>query len=290
LYAKLKRAFNWHWNLLGLGAGVVFAFLSGQPGVILPALAAAEIAYLGFLGINPRFQNILRGRELMGETDEQIAARNAATQATLQRMQKTLLTLPAEDSQRFEKLRARCIKLSQLRQQLGNPDLGDSQFRTGSLEKLLWLFLRLLNQRSTIDQYLHATDRPALTEQLEKAQSELVTARAGNRRERLQHSLEERANTIEGRMENYDSAVENRELVTAEIDKTEQKIAHICEIGMTSNSPTELGAQIDSIAESVTLSQRALADIDLGGALSEEPPDTGGAILSGAGEKVVVYE
>ena len=60
--AALKRAFTWHWHLLGLGAGAAVAVLSGAPLLVPAFLAAAELGYLGFLGLNPRFQNVLKGQ------------------------------------------------------------------------------------------------------------------------------------------------------------------------------------------------------------------------------------
>ncbi len=54
LAVSLKRAFTWHWHLLGLGAGATVAVLSGAPLLFLPFIAAAELGYLGFLGLNPR--------------------------------------------------------------------------------------------------------------------------------------------------------------------------------------------------------------------------------------------
>jgi len=272
LFAKLKRAFKWHWNLLALGAGVTFAFLSGQPDVVLPAVAAAEIAYLGFVGMNPRFQNVLRGKAIMAETAEEKAARTAGVQRKLQSM---LDALPQAEAARFEKLRRRCIKLKDLRRQLGHGDVSESRFRSESLEKLLWLFLGLQNQRATIGAFLESTDRPGLAADLVSARADVEAALVGDRGDQLLRSLKERVETIESRIENYDVAQDNCDLLTAELDKTEQKIAHICEIGMTNKSPADLGTQIDSIAESVTLSQQALAGIDLGGALAEEPLSDG---------------
>ncbi|MCB1087395.1 MAG: hypothetical protein KDM63_10145, partial [Verrucomicrobiae bacterium] len=69
LVTQLSRAFKWHWNLLFLGAGVAFALLSGQFSVVLPAILAGELAYLGFLGTNRRFQAVLRGKKLLEEAD-----------------------------------------------------------------------------------------------------------------------------------------------------------------------------------------------------------------------------
>ena len=63
---RLKRAFKWHWNLLALGAGVVIGLLSDSPDIILPMVAASELAYIGFLGLNPRFQNVLVSSGMWG--------------------------------------------------------------------------------------------------------------------------------------------------------------------------------------------------------------------------------
>lgn len=268
----------WHWNLLAVGAGVAFAFMSGQPGVVLPALAAGELAYLGFIGTNPRFQKVLRGKEMLEDAAQQKAARSAAAQ---RKLRTTLDALPRAEATRFENLRARCIKMTKLRRQLGHGDAGESQFRSESLEKLLWLFLGVQSQRAAIDSFLATTDRAALTTDLDTARADVEAALVGNRGEQLLRSLKERVETIESRIENYDQAQDNRDLLTAELDKTEQKIAHICELGMTNKSPADLGTQIDSIAESVTLSQQALSGIDLGGTLSEEPL-ADGTLLSSA--------
>jgi hypothetical protein len=58
--------------------------------------------------------------------------------------------------------------------------------------------------------------------------------------------------------------VESRELVKSELDKTEQRIAHISEVGMTSRVPSDLGIQIDGIAESMASSEATLGDLTSG--------------------------
>ena len=67
LLARLKRAFRWHWHLLGLAAAAGAALLSGDPGMWLPVVAAGEVAYMGMLGLNPRFQAILKLGERPGK-------------------------------------------------------------------------------------------------------------------------------------------------------------------------------------------------------------------------------
>lgn len=277
--AGLKRAFKWHWHLLALGAGAAVAFLSGHPDIALPIVAAGELAYLGFLGTNRRFLNVLRGDQLARE-------RQAAELASRQKLQQTLAFLAPADAERFRRLRQRCVEFDQLRQQLESSTNRPvvSELRGESLEKMLWLFLRLLHHKSGIDRFLAQTDPNTLRSQLAAAEQELAAATSAKRPERLVQSLTEKRDAIRSRLDNHAAAVESRDLLVAELDKTEQRIEHINEVGMTSRAPDDLGIQIDSIAESMASSERALGDLRSNLLIEDDapPPLLSGALLTTA--------
>jgi len=110
----LKRAFTYHWNLLALGAGTVFAFLTGQPDVVLPIVAAVEIAYLGLLSTNPRFQKAIDA--------EEAKEKRASTAVSTDRAVRTILrSLPPESLRRYEALRSRVKDLRQIGKDLRQP-------------------------------------------------------------------------------------------------------------------------------------------------------------------------
>lgn len=262
---KIARAFKWHWHLLALGVGAGVAVLSGHADMALPILAAGELAYLGFLGTNNRFQNVLRGGELLK------AKQDAATQER-NKLQNLINFLAAEDAERFSRLRARCVEFSELRDRLNATD-GPSAFagmRNSSLEKMLWLFLRLLHHKAGLDRFLDNTDEDRLKAQLVKADADIADATENGRSEQLIKSLQEKRHAISERLSNYSAAEESRELVLAELDKTEQKIEHINEVGMTNRSPSDLSVQIDGIAESMASSERALGDLRSGLIIDED--------------------
>ena len=273
--AAIKRAFKWHWHLLGLGAGVALGLLSGKPDLVLPIVAAGELAYLGFLGTNARFQNVLKGKKLLNEKKN--VAFTQKSDAAM-RLKELMNFLSPVDVNRFLKLRDRCSELTSLQNQMkserGTGGGRAGSFHTESLDKLLWLFLKLLHHKTGIDRFLQYTDREKLGEELAKAQQELENARQNERTRRLIDSLSEKGATIADRIQNYDAAVENSELVRAELDKTEQKITHICEVGMTSTDATDLSARIDGLTTSIATSERAIEGLDLGDILGDDlsPP------------------
>ncbi|MDB4657701.1 hypothetical protein OAK81_01640 [Verrucomicrobiales bacterium] len=100
----LTRAFKWHWNLLALGAGVAVAFLSGHPDVFSPVIMALEMGYLGFLGTNQHFQNVLRGNEII---EEQKEAQATAVSEKQRQLAEYLKFLSPEDRARFDATRER---------------------------------------------------------------------------------------------------------------------------------------------------------------------------------------
>lgn len=279
LRAKLKRAFRWHWHLLGFAAATGAALLSGDPGMWLPVVAAGEVAYMGMLGLNPRFQAILklenRRREAVGAVDPAL------------RFQQLMSFLSPADVNRFQVLHQRCSELLDLRRRMDSREgeSGADHFRGESLDRMLWLFLKLLHQRSGLERFLGATHRPAIEAELHTAEDQLNASRerdkaAGLPESRLTSSISERMATIRERLENYRKAAESLELVSAEIDKTEQQITHLCEVGMTMRDSAGLSVQIDSISESLQSSEVTFAHADVSQIFDDE---TAPPLLSGGG-------
>lgn len=277
LGAALKRSFMWRWHLLGLGAGVAVAVLSGAPLVLMPFLAAAELGYLGFLGLNPRFQKVLRGQ---ANTPPPIPTNPK------QRFQQLMGFLSQSDANRFETLRRRCADLLNLRRSMaikeGSPSVDD--LRGESLDRMLWLFLKLLHHRSGLERFLGATRREDIEAELHAAEEQLATAQARDNaanlpESRLVTSVRERMATIRERLENHRQASDSLELAAAEIDKTEQQITHLCEVGMAMSDTAGLSTQIDTISQSLQSSEKIFAETSFSQIYDDEPAPP---LLSGA--------
>jgi hypothetical protein len=277
LSAALKRSFTWHWHLLGLGAGVAAAVISGVPLLWLPFLAAAEAGYLGFLGLNPRFQNVLKGK---------VKAPPPLPVDPHQRFRQLMDFLNPAEAQRFESLRQRCSELVNLRRSMaskeGSPGVDD--FRGESLDRMLWLFLKLLHQRTGLEKFLGATRREQIEAELHSAEEQLAAARgrdqaSGLPESRLSTSIRDRVTTIRERLDNHRQAAESLELVSAEIDKTEQQITHLCEVGMTMSDSAGLSSQIDAISESLQSSEKIFSETSFSQIYDDEPAPP---LLSGA--------
>jgi hypothetical protein len=275
--AALKRAFLWHWHLLGLGTVAGFALLSGQLEIALPLIAAGELAYLGFLGLQPRFQNLLRGISTVKKKPTDDAAR----------FQKLASFLSEEDLGRFQHLHTRCSALLDLRRSMDSKDGDDGveNFRGESLDRMLWLFLKLLHQKSGLERFIATTKRSQIEFELKLAEEQLATSKqrdttAGGVEGRLTSSINERITTIRERLQNFEKAGENLELVVAEIDKTEQQITHLCEVGMTARDSAGLSAQVDSISASIQTSEKTFAHSSVESLFDDEaaPPLFSGGV------------
>jgi chromosome segregation ATPase len=246
------------------------AVLSGAPLIVLPFLAAAELGYLGFLGMNPRFQNVLKGLKKVPPP---------LPVDPRQRFKELMAFLNPVDANRFESLRQRCAELVNLRRSMdtkeGTPGVGD--FRGESLDRMLWLFLKLLHQRSGLEKFLAATRHDQIETELRSAQTQLATAQerdksAGLPESRLATSIRDRLTTIQERLDNYRRAADSLELVSAEIDKTEQQITHLCEVGMTMSDSAGLSVQIDSISSSLQASEKIFSQNSFSQIYDDEAP------------------
>jgi hypothetical protein len=120
--------------------------------------------------------------------------------------------------------------------------------RAGSLNQILWLFLRLLSSREAVQTTLAQVDRKALEadvqrleEKLGKADPEGALARS------LQASLEIQRK----RLENLGRAKSSLEVIEAELERIEHQVRLIREESAVSGGPEVLSSRLDAVSSTL---------------------------------------
>src|SRR5688572_30702663 len=166
IFRYLKEAFTFRWNLLFFGGAVAAALLSPSPDIVLPLVAAGEVAYLAGLATLPRFQGAIDAK---ARADARALGKGESAEdrgPARQRLVDVLGSLEPDRRNRFLRLRARCVEM----QRIANAVRGETrdasgaaeEFRAPALDRLLWVFLRLLLAQQAIERFLRATDGASL--------------------------------------------------------------------------------------------------------------------------------
>ena len=177
----LKHAFLYPWNLLLFFGGLGLAALSPYPDALLPIVGGLEIAYLTGLTALPRFRLAIDARLAKKARGEPVEPERAA--ATEQTLQKILESLPAPSLRRFLMLRQRCFEMraiaSGVRGQTDGAHDSAESIRTPALDRLLYLFLRLLVSQNGLDRFLRSTSEKDLDTRASDVRTRLESAKAG---------------------------------------------------------------------------------------------------------------
>jgi len=270
----LKEAFLFRWNLLFFLGGTAAAALTPLAPVLLPLVGAGELAYLTGLISVPRFRAAIDAKmhaQRVGEPREASAV-PAVSLVTM------LSGLPAEARTRFERLHARCLEMrgiaAGVRGAAGNQAGAAEEIRTPGLDRLLWLFLRLLLSKTALDRFLKTMDGQEISGRLEESRKSLAAAQASGD-ERVVRSLQDSIAMGELRLDNFGKAKKNAEFVAVELDRIEGKIQALAEMAVNRQDPDFLSSQVDSAAESMRQTEKAVNELQhltgLGEQL-EEPP------------------
>jgi hypothetical protein len=187
--------------------------------------------------------------------------------------------LPMEARRRFERLHARCREMrgiaAGVRGAAGDPRGGAEEIRTPGLDRLLWLFLRLLLSKTALDRFLQSMDEREITTRLEELRKSLSAAQSGGD-ERIVRSLQDSIAMGELRLDNFERARKNAEFVSIELDRIEGKIQALAEMAVNRQDPDFLSSQVDSAAESMRQTEKAVSELQhltgLADQLQEAPP------------------
>lgn len=272
----LREAFLFRWNLLLFVGGAAAAAMLPLSGVLLPLVAAGEVAYLAGLVSMPRFRAAIDAK-LHASTR---AARGADRGAPLAAPSviETLNRLPGDARHRFQRLHRRCVEMRAIaagvrgaaHEQAG----GAEEIRTPGLDRLLWLFLRLLLSKAALDRFLASMDEGEITARLQELRRTLAAAQ-GSGDERVVRSLQDSVAMGELRLDNFARAKKNAEFVSIELDRIEDKIQALAEMAVNRQDPDFLSSQVDSAAESMRQTEKAVSELQHLTGLAEqveEPP------------------
>jgi hypothetical protein len=277
----LKRAFLYRWNLLLFFGGAAASALSPWPDALLPLLLAAEIAYLGSLVSRPKFRDAI---DAQVHKETQQSGTRQSTVAGGQSLIEIVNSLTPPSRLRFEALRARCLEMKSIARGVGGQSVSSSEdLSTPALDRLLWIFLRLLVSQQGLDRFLRATNDGEIRARIEEAKTRLNTA--AGQEERFKHSLEDSVAAQELRLENYKKTGENAEFVRLELDRIEAKIQALVESSVNRQDPNVLSSQIEGVAASVQSTEAAIRELQqITGVVDQmqEPP----AILDADWRKV----
>lgn len=271
----LKRAFLYKWNLLFFLGGAAAAGLSPWPDALFPILMAAEVAWLGGIVSRPRFRDAIDA-QVHKELQDPGARQNMAVAESLAA---TVKSLTPESLQRFSSLRARCLEMNLIARGVGGTGSASASasasedMSTSALDRLLWIFLRLLVSQQGLERFLRSTNDVEIRSRIEESKAKLAGATVPG--ERLKHSLEDSVAVQELRLENYRKAGDNAEFVRVELDRIEARIQALVESSVNRQDPDILSSQIEGVAASVQSTEAAIRELQqITGAMDQlqQPP------------------
>lgn len=264
-FRYVSEAFMYRWNLLVLGGAAAAAVISGRPDVALPLVAAGEIAYLAALTTLPRFQGAIDAKARSEERGGNVAAAvTGGGTSAKQRLADVLGSLEPDRRNRFLRLRARCVEMSRIanavRGDTSDPSGAAAELRAPALDRLLWVFLRLLLSQQALGRFLRAADGAGIQRQLDELTTRQKEAEAKGD-ERILRSLTDSVATAQLRLDNYNKARNNAEFVTVELDRIESKIQALTEMAISHQNPDELSIQVDAVAAGMSQTEETIREL-----------------------------
>jgi len=262
LLGYIHKAFSNQWNLLGLVGGIGFSLLSGSPEIGLPLVIAAEVAWLGIVGTHPRFQQYVDVSE-----NEVVRSLNAAV--TDDRKRKMLAALPHALQKRFSDLLTQCDELRSISRgyHAANNATEDgtvSQLRVNGLDRLLWLYLKLLYTEYSLNRFFETTGIEQIQQEMKQLKERLKREQerdVGTQRDRIIATLQDNRQACEQRQANFQQARDSYELVRAEQQRLETRIRALAEMSIRLGDPETISSQVDTVAGSVVETEKTLEDL-----------------------------
>ena len=245
----LAHAFKSQYNLIGLGTALGFAVLSGT---LLPIVVAAgvELIVLPLVSGNPRFQRLIRARVSQEEDQE-------AAQRTQKEAWEMLKDLPNPEQQRYRALQGLASEIRQNYKALDSSSQMLVEELVRKLDFLLSFYLRMRYSLMRYQAYFSTTDPERIQERIAMLEHEMATGP-----ERIQQIKARTRVVLEKRLERYQKALENRQLVEAQTETVEEVLQLLRDQSYSMRDPRTITQQLDGLVSSAEDTERGVRDLE----------------------------
>lgn len=261
VWKYVRKAFARPLNLAAVAVGVGITAITGQWEIGLPLVIALDAAWLGFAANNPRFQQFVDIQEhKLVKADDALEAQR--------RMRMMRASLPRTLQRRFERLKEQCDAVRATTKQYRDahrsvlPSLNDDDQE--GLDRLMWLYLKLIYAEHSLNRYFDSTSIDLIEREIHKTQSRLNTeqAKPAQQQARIIETLQASLKSSEERRAAFESAKGSYELVLLEQKQLENKISAMQDVGIHRGDEATLSADVDSVADSIHESEKALSGLE----------------------------
>jgi hypothetical protein len=199
---------------------------------------AGLVTFVGGRSASARFQKLVAAEQLMAKR----ALRGSDFE---DRARQAIARLKPGAQARYRMLAEQCREI--LGQAPGEAATG-GDLRTGNLNQLLWLFLRLLASREGVQDVLSRVDRDELRAEADDVRGRLTAAEPEGA---LARSLASTLDILDKRLANVDTAEKNLAVIDAELTRIEQQVRLVREESAVSGRPELLSARLDAVTSTI---------------------------------------
>ena len=159
---------------------------------------------------------------------------------------------------------------------LGPGETGPEQGTLESLDRLLWGYLRMIWGATTLSEFIEHTDDGAIRERIADLEKRLAKLPSGDdsAARQLRSALEDHLATSRERLSNIEDAKRKLDVVAAEIERLEAKIAALAEGSVAKRDVSDLAKRVDEVAEGMRKTDETMRQLQLPPELEDldEPP------------------
>jgi hypothetical protein len=243
------KAFKSQYNVIGLATAVGFAVISGT---WLPILVAAgvEMMVLPLVSGNERFRRLVKARE----SQEKVQEKEQRQQLEVSEM---LRFLPDPERIRYRQLEQQAQEIRQNYRGLNETSrllVDDLESKLGFL---LSFYLRTRHSLARYHRYFETTDPERMQERIAMLAHEIEQGSARVKEVKTRTKV-----VLEKRMERYQKALENMNLVDAQTETVQEVLQLLRDQSYSMRDPRSITEQLDGLLSSAEETERGVRDME----------------------------